>query len=387
VATQLTPADQVFRLLALCAQRPGHPQIATRLPPALAAAPPGIDLVECAAQHGLAPLLLAHIREAKAAVAPSVNVRLFAQQVDHVRAAAVRARVVREAVDALTAADVPLLVLKGAALAQLVYAEEACRPMRDVDLLVRRPDARRAYETLRRLGFAPGERATAPAHHHLPGLLKTEDGTTISIELHHELLQRTPFVAPMVYDDLRPAAQTFEWAGLTLQTLGREDMLWHVYAHAFVINTLCPGIRLISIADLVHATEAWVDLLDWDALGRRYGRLVRALPLVHSLTPWSARVTETLGVRMSRPLLSVRSASSSLHWSGIASRDVLWPAEWWFRMRYGIDGPRRWMWYRGAGHPLRVGMAAAGSAARRISRRLRVSRPHRLLQSGASRTT
>jgi hypothetical protein len=189
------------------------------------------------------------------------------------------------------------------------------------------------------------------------------------------------------YDDLRPAAQTFEWAGLTLQTLGREDMLWHVYAHAFVINTLCPGIRLISIADLIHATEAWVDLLDWDALRQRYGRLVRALPLVHSLTPWSARVTETLGVRMSRPLLSVRSASSSLHWSGIASRDVLWPAEWWFRMRYGIDGPRRWMWYRGAGHPLRVGMAAAGSAARRISRRLRVSRPHRLLQSGASRTT
>ena len=217
--------------------------------------------------------------------------------------------------------------------------------------------------------------------------MKTEDGTAIVIELHHELLPRTPFVAPMVYDDLRPSAQAFEWTGLTLQTLGREDMLWHLYAHAFVINTLSPGIPLISIADLIHSTEAWVDLLDWDALRRRYGRMVRALALVHHLTPWSARVAETLRVQTSRPVSSVRSVSASLHWSAIASRDVLWPGEWWFRMRYGVDVPWRWLWYRGAGHPLRVGMSAVGTVSRRISSHLRGARPHRLLdgQRPASR--
>ena len=142
----MTPAEQVFQLLALCAQRPGHPQIAARLLPALAAVPSGIDLVEHAVQHGLAPLLLAHIRKAKAVVAPSVSVRLYAQHAHHVRAAALRRRVVGETVEALTEANIPLLVLKGAALAQLVYDDAARRPMRDVDLLVRRADARRAYK-------------------------------------------------------------------------------------------------------------------------------------------------------------------------------------------------------------------------------------------------
>ena len=43
-------------------------------------------------------------------------------------------------------------------------------------------------------------------------------------------------------------------------------MLWHVYAHAFVILTLRPGaMRLISVADLVHATEAWINQIDWRA--------------------------------------------------------------------------------------------------------------------------
>src|SRR5579862_5174868 len=208
------PVEQVFQLLALCTQRPGHPQTAARLPAALAAAPPGTDLVKHAVQHGLAPLLLAHIRQAKAVVAPSVSVRLYAQHALHVRTAAVRRRVVGETVGALTKANIPLLVLKGAALAQLVYDDAAWRPMRDVDLLVRRADAGRAYETLRHLGFTRSERPTAPGHHHLLAMLKTEEGTAIVIELHHELLPRTPFVAPMIYDDLRPAAQTFEWAGL-----------------------------------------------------------------------------------------------------------------------------------------------------------------------------
>jgi hypothetical protein len=94
---------------------------------------------------------------------------------------------------------------------------------------------------------------------------------------------------------------------------------------------------------------------------------VRALPLVHHLTPWSAPVAKKLHVRTTRPVQGLRAMSSSLHWSGIARADVLWPPEWWFRMRYGVDSPWRWMWYRGAGHPLRVALTAARSASRRIS--------------------
>ena len=40
-------------------------------------------------------------------------------------------------------AGVPFLVLKGAALAHLVYGDPRLRPMRDVDLLIRKADGRR----------------------------------------------------------------------------------------------------------------------------------------------------------------------------------------------------------------------------------------------------
>jgi hypothetical protein len=373
--------DHVFRLLALCAQRPGDPQVAALLPAAVAAAQPGVGIVELAAGHGLAQLLLAHLRAAKAAVLPAVSLRLFALSKLEAHTAAVRARLTSEALDALAGADIPLLVLKGAALAQMVYADAVCRPMRDVDVLIRPRDARRAYETLRQVGFTPGEGESGPRHHHLPGLWKAEDGVVADIELHHELLARVPFVARQTYDDLRPAAQPFRWGGRTLQTLGPEDMLWHLYAHAFVINTLCPGIRLISIADLIHVVETWVDVLDWDLLRRRYGRVVRALPLVDRLAPWSARALKALHVQKPRARLGVRPVSSSLHWSAIASGDVLWPPEWWFRMRYGVDGPGRWLWYRGAGHPLQIAMAVVDTSARRVSRQLWGSRPHRLLDN------
>ena len=67
-----------------------------------------------------------------------------------------------------------------------------------------------------------------PRHHHLQGMAKTLEGATVTIELHHELLPRTPFIEPCSYDDLLRRSQPFEWSGNMYRTLGREDMLWHV---------------------------------------------------------------------------------------------------------------------------------------------------------------
>ena len=37
--------------------------------------------------------------------------------------------------------------------------------------------------------------------------------------------------------------------------------------------------------------------------------------------------------------------------------DVLWPPEWWFRMRYGITTWPRWVWFRVVGHPARLALS------------------------------
>jgi hypothetical protein len=163
--------------------------------------------------------------------------------------------------------------------------------------------------------------------------------------------------------------QPFEWGGMPCQTLGREDMLWHVYAHAFVINTLRPGAtRLLSVADLVHATEAWVDRVDWARLGHERGRLLRALHVLHDSVPWSPHVAEALRQQLKRPPVAIRGGPihSDHHVSVAVIVDVLWPPEWWFRMRYGITAWPRWFWFRVVGHPARLVLSAARAVVTRL---------------------
>ncbi len=369
-----------FRVLALCAGRPGSAELRERLRGEAAGLSDWNDLTDGAEYHGLEPLVLTQLRDAAIAVPADVEDRLRARWMQHAHAYAVRTRVVLELARALDAERIPFLLLKGAALAHLVYASPLLRPMRDVDVLVRKEDMWRARGVLERAGFSPAGAAVAPDYHHLQSMATRVDGATVTIELHYELLRATAFLNPLDYEDLRDNAQPFDWAGVQLHTLGREDMLWHVYAHAFAINVLRPEVRLISIADLVNAVEGWADTLDWDRLQRRHGRLFRALPLLHHLTPWSPNVVAKLGGRAAdvhspfRPGVcnapfGLGPLTSSVTWTGALKADVWWPPEWSFRVRYGIDSPGSWLWYRFASHPARLLLAAANTARTRLGSR------------------
>jgi hypothetical protein len=362
-------SDSAFRFLSLCTSPPESAAAAQRLASALSAVTSFDELATAAEQHGLEPLVLAHVERTGLAIPPYVRARLRTRTTQHAHAGAVRARVLANVARAMAQAEVPFLVLKGAALAHLVYSDPRLRPMRDVDLLVRAADGGRALHALMRCGFRPGGALVPSRHHHLQAMATTLEGATVTIELHHELLMRTPFVGPRRYDDVIEWCQPFEWGGMSCQTLGREDMLWHVYAHAFVINTLRPGAtRLLSVADLVHATEAWVDLVDWARLGHERGRLLRALHVLHDSVPWSPHVAEALRQQLKRPPVAIRGGPihSDHHVSVAVIVDVLWPPEWWFRMRYGITAWPRWFWFRVVGHPARLVLSAARAVVTRL---------------------
>ena len=356
----MTLSDGTFRFLSLCALPPGSAAVAQHLPSALAAVPSFDELATAAEQHGLEPLVLAHVERTGLAVPAAFRDRLRARRTQHAHAAAVRARVVADVAGAMAQAEVPFLVLKGAALAHLVYGDPRLRPMRDVDLLIRKADAGRALDVLMRCGFRPGGTAVPSRHHHMQGMAKTLEGATVTIELHHELMVRTPFVEPRGYDDLIRRSQPFEWGGTSYRTLGCEDMLWHVYAHAFVINTLRPGaIRLLSVADLVHATEAWIDRIDWARLRRQYApSAARAARASRSGAVVAARRGSDARTG-GRPATAVRAypIDSDPDWSVPLIPEVLWLPEWWFRMRYGITTWPRWVWFRVVGHPARLALS------------------------------
>lgn len=360
----MTQTTDPFTLLALCARARGHPALYEQID-RLARTLPGDrwdDVLAQAEQHGLSPLLLAHLQVAGIDLDHQIKQQLQARVLQHAHANRVRAAVLAKTLAALQSAGIPTLVLKGAALAHLVYPAPSLRAMRDIDLLV--PDAPGAQAVLLEMGFQPPTYSLPPDHPHLPAVKKWVDGQQVTIEVHHQLFAPQARLGATTYADLAPAAQPFDLNGCAAYTLGKEDMLWHVYAHTFQVPLTYEPFRLIWIADLVSLVEAWIGEIDWEAVRHRYRQAFNALPMLHHLTPWLDHVLERLAMDVRRvpagvgrtfegwPRLSL-AAQKDKGWCGTL-RDTFWPPEWWLRVRYGVGGPASWLWHRWIGHPLHI---------------------------------
>ena len=106
---------------------------------------------------GLAPLVYTNLRQAvhSGQVPKPVAERLrHLYHRDTIHGVA-RRELLRTTLLRFAEASVPVIVLKGAALATLVYPSPALRPMRDIDLLVHRRDLDRVEAVLHSLRDAP----------------------------------------------------------------------------------------------------------------------------------------------------------------------------------------------------------------------------------------
>jgi hypothetical protein len=126
----------------------------------------------------------------------------------------------------LDAATVPLLPLKGLALANTVYPDVALRPMNDLDIAVRPRDLDQAVRTLEELGWRRsfGERARySPKHGHDVSFVN-ENGHVL--ELHHRLFHELRADASVV--------RMFERA-IAVELLGRSRLIPSWNDHLFLV--------------------------------------------------------------------------------------------------------------------------------------------------------
>jgi hypothetical protein len=275
----------------------------------------------------------------------------------HAHAARVREQALTDILACYQAAGIDALVLKGGALAHLVYPQPLLRPMRDIDILVRAAEVYRAYQLLPAIGFAPppgAHHGLGPDHHHLTAIKRVAEGFSVSVELHHALHLNEPG-HPRRYEAFAPAAQSFVVGEMRARTLGREETLWHIYRHAFCMPVGYEPTRLIWVADLISLVEAWVDELDWERVRSQYPAALRILPLLHSLSPWSEHVLEHLALPVA--YLPAGAGDSYQGWPrfplaaqrakgfGLILRDSFFPSPWWLRMYYG-QGPSRASYWR-----------------------------------------
>ena len=308
-------------------------------------------LARLAARHALEGLLLRALDEQGAPGQPFLEAAravAFPAVTGNLRRIAELHRVL----EVLASADVPVLALKGPALAVQAYGDVSLRSYGDVDVLVPQHEARRSVQAL--LGAGYGDRRAQPGRTPGPNLwhdwgFTAPDGKTL-VELHWSLTSPRRFPAVDSGEAWLDAGRTdVSIGGAPVPALAPELLLPLLAIHATAHSWGWLEFPT-SVAGLVARTGP---AMDWDAVLERVVRwrvrrlLSVALFMARDLVGEDGvPVPEPVG----RTLLADDVARDAARW--FASRLLLEPGSdwhrgspglWWQRMRMGdsvADGLR-----------------------------------------------
>lgn len=193
-----------------------------------------------------------------------------------------------ETLAALRAAEIEVILLKGAALATTVYPTFDARPMKDLDLLVRPERGAEAWEVVRRVRWRCEEREELARfygeHQHYPPL-EDEDGTGLCLEVHTALF-------PADHPFLMPTASLWETAvpvptrGEGVYILEPHAQVLHLAIH-FAWSHMMLSACWRSCSDLSALLEA--GKVSWDELVER-SRATRSATSLY----WTLRLARRL---------------------------------------------------------------------------------------------
>ena len=264
---------------------------------------------------------------------------------------------------AFAAADIPVLLLKGAALMHLLYPRPELRPMADVDVLVSRSRLERAAGAARGCGFrfaeAYASRFTG-RHHHLPVATASHAGFTIALEIHDDAVSHDQ-AETLTLETLHDAPRRFSRGeGPDGFALGHTDMLRHLTRHAF---EPAHRIRLIHLYDLWRYPTIFGHEIDWQTLRSRFPQVLVALRLVQyvfaaddqfhpSLRASSRPAPAPAGVGMGMIPLSEIAAAPMRPTDKLAA--LFNPPAWWLHGFYGVPPEASLLGCRVGRHPATV---------------------------------
>ena len=159
---------------------------------------------------------------------------------------------------------IKVIVLKGAALAETVYANIGLRQMNDIDLLVREQGLDRAEELMAELGYISYEGYQFKYrhrrnYHHLAPFYNPEN--LIKIEVHHDIIPPgNPFHIDI--QKLWDRAQHIIIEDVKTLALFPEDLLIHLCLH---LSYSEPFKREISkLVDISQVVSFYGDRINWD---------------------------------------------------------------------------------------------------------------------------
>jgi len=217
-----------------------------------------------------------------------------------------------QALTALQAADIPVLLLKGAHLAEQIYGDIGLRPMADFDLLVPRPGLAAALDALQRAGFEAEreyiEEADGALHYHAPAL--TKNGT--ALEVHWNLAQPDSPVNPDLAGLWRRAVPVPLSDGPPALGLAPLDLLLYLCVHASYGHAFSNQLR--SLVDIAEVLKVQGRDLNWPTF-------------TEAADAWNARKGVYLALRLAVDLLGADvppAALAALQPPGFDPRALEW---------------------------------------------------------------
>ena len=150
--------------------------------------------------------------------------------------------------------NIPFIVMKGVALAELIYKDIALRPMSDIDLIVKTEDIWKTDKVFEKLGYKSDIKSFV-SKHHVRWANNIHYMKTVPVDI-HPTIYNLPNVDPWV------KARHAKINSDDIMILGPEDFLLHLCLH---LNTHfhTKNLRLIWWCDIVELLRSYHNDLDW----------------------------------------------------------------------------------------------------------------------------
>lgn len=225
-------------------------------------------LVECTLQHGVTAQVFGRLLEMRDCELPAEIAEAARTHIEHMRTGNREAiDELAEIVDALKAASIDVIPIKGPVLAHLVYGDATIRSFRDLDFLVRPADVKRAIAVLCGFGYSPypeGRPLTArqqAANDALAGqTVLWHSGARAVLEPHWTLAPANLRLA-IDYDGLWRRSRLIDFEGRQIRGLAPEDFVLVIAIHGGKDEWS----KLQAVSDLARAVARF-DALDWSVV-------------------------------------------------------------------------------------------------------------------------
>jgi hypothetical protein len=154
--------------------------------------------------------------------------------------------------------DIPVIVLKGAHLAQVVYGNTALRPMGDVDLLIRATDLSRVEGKLQEIGYSPATHSEPGMGHIMSHHLTLVKPGTVPVEMHWTIV----YLDRIDLDELWKRARPATIAGVEALVLSPEHLLLHLCLHVAFTHQFDFGLG--PFCDISETLRHYRDQMNWE---------------------------------------------------------------------------------------------------------------------------